>query len=232
MPEQGSPITQTNQTIKIQEFNLGPFMFTVIWAALHEFWGLATLSIIPGVGFLIGLLLAFKGNAWAWQKDKFKHPQAFNHTQRKWHELGLIFLVVYSCIVYCIFSLWSPRIFVAKLFDKLEKKITSSVVISTINENQTAKKLLGEPITHDCKKFISMHQYFSENNKSQQLYTYKATIMGSKGPGILYLATHNNKPVYMAILKINNPQGMIIIDEQLPDLDLNKRLDDFKQGNE
>lgn len=90
--------------LKVKGWNWGPFIFTFVWAIFHGFWVLGILSIIPGVNLIIKLILALKGNEWAWEKDKNKNYPLFIELQSRWNKIGIIVLFIYSIIFLLILS--------------------------------------------------------------------------------------------------------------------------------
>ena len=56
----------------INNWNWGPLIFTVPWTMVHGFCGLTILSLLPGIGLVLGIILGIYGNELAWKKNHTK----------------------------------------------------------------------------------------------------------------------------------------------------------------
>jgi len=72
------------------------------WGAffLHWIWGIgnstpiALLALIPGVNFIVMIVLGMRGSRWAWRNRYWRDAEHFRRTQRKWAIAGLVSWVV------------------------------------------------------------------------------------------------------------------------------------------
>jgi hypothetical protein len=97
-------IEAAEKEMEVAGWNWGPFMFTVLWAFVHKFWWLGLLSIIPGIGFIIGVVLGVKGNAWAWKKDPYKNQEVFEYYQRSWSKVGFLLFMIGA--IFTVLGYW------------------------------------------------------------------------------------------------------------------------------
>jgi hypothetical protein len=62
------------------------------------------LALLPGVGFIMHIILGFKGREWAWQNDQWESVEHFQKVQRRWSQWGVgIVLLFIGFFVLMIF---------------------------------------------------------------------------------------------------------------------------------
>ncbi len=88
------------------EWNWGGFLLTWIWGIGNNVWW-SFLFFIPFLGWtVIPLLLAFKGNEWAWQNKRWESVEHFKRVQHIWTMWGwgltiatTVFIVIIAVII-------------------------------------------------------------------------------------------------------------------------------------
>ena len=73
---------------ELRGFNWGALIMNWIWAIGHSTW-LGLLVFVPYIGFIVAIVLGFKGNEWAWQNRKWVSIEEFKATQRIWMMWGV-----------------------------------------------------------------------------------------------------------------------------------------------
>ena len=73
-------------------FNLGAFWLHWIWGIAHNVWLSLLVFVVPWP--VMQLILALKGNEWAWQNRAFTSVEQFKETQRAWVLWGWIVFAV------------------------------------------------------------------------------------------------------------------------------------------
>jgi hypothetical protein len=91
---------------ELRGFNWGAFLLNWIWSIRHNTW-IGLIAIIPYVGFIMAIVLGFKGNEWAWQNRKWDSVEHFRATQRVWTMWGVGIIVV-SLVLGFVLGLLSP----------------------------------------------------------------------------------------------------------------------------
>ncbi len=77
----------------IKGWSWGAFLFNWIWAIGNRtWWGL--LAIVPYLGFIMAIILGFKGREWAWKNKKWESVEHFNRVQKKWSFWGVLLVGV------------------------------------------------------------------------------------------------------------------------------------------
>jgi serine/threonine protein kinase len=74
---------------EIKGWNWGAFFLPHIWSIVNQVW-IGLLAFLPGIGTLMGFVLAAKGNEWAWKSRKWSSIEQFNNHQKSWTKAGLI----------------------------------------------------------------------------------------------------------------------------------------------
>lgn len=77
----------------IKGWSWGAFLLNWIWAIGNKTW-IGLLAIIPYVGFIMAIVLGFKGREWAWKNKEWESIEHFNSVQKKWSFWGVIIVVI------------------------------------------------------------------------------------------------------------------------------------------
>ncbi len=186
---------------KISGWNWGSFIFTFLWAIFHGFWILAILSIIPGVGFIIGIILGIKGNEWAWKKDKHKNYPIFIEQQDRWNQIGLIFAAIF-CLTFLSGSLFCGYTFYDIEYGKTYEKLSN-----VINDSEKMRNLLGQPIKIDS--FVNFNIDIGKNTVNG----YEFSASGSKRRGRIILKRNGENITYLCITLDNTKETVVIINK-------------------
>ena len=72
----------------IHGWSWGAFIFGWFWAVCNKTW-IGLLALLPGVGFIMHIVLGFKGREWAWQNDQWDSVEHFQKVQRRWSQWGI-----------------------------------------------------------------------------------------------------------------------------------------------
>jgi len=85
---------------ELKGWNFGPFALTWIWGVCNNVW-ISLLIFIPFPLFTLvwAIVLASKGNEWAWQYKRWDSIDHFNRTQGKWNTAGIVVFVISIVII-------------------------------------------------------------------------------------------------------------------------------------
>lgn len=75
----------------IKGWSWGAFMFNWIWALGNKTW-IGLLALVPYGGFIMAIVLGFKGREWAWRNKRWDSVEHFQKIQRRWSLCSLIFV--------------------------------------------------------------------------------------------------------------------------------------------
>ena len=73
----------------VKGWSWGAFLFNWIWAIGNKTW-IGLLALVPYVGFVMAIVLGFKGREWAWRKKKWQSVEHFQKVQRRWSLWSLL----------------------------------------------------------------------------------------------------------------------------------------------
>ncbi len=76
---------------EIKGWSWGAALLTWIWGISHKVW-LSLLVFIPYAGWVVSIVLGYKGNEWAWQSQHYDSIAEFKERERKWTIAGIIVL--------------------------------------------------------------------------------------------------------------------------------------------
>lgn len=79
----------------VKGWSWGAFLLNWIWAIGNRTW-VGVLAVIPYVGFIIAIILGFKGREWAWKNKKWESLDHFNKTQHIWSVWGVTLTAVFA----------------------------------------------------------------------------------------------------------------------------------------
>ncbi len=87
----------------VKGWSWGAFVFGWFWAVCNKTW-IGLLALLPGIGFVMHIILGFKGREWAWQNDQWDSVEHFQKVQRRWSlwAIGIV-LVFIGLFVLMIF---------------------------------------------------------------------------------------------------------------------------------
>ena len=67
----------------VKGWSWGAFFFNWIWGPFNGTW-IALLCLVPYIGFVMAVVLGFKGREWAWKNRRWDSLEHFNRVQRLW----------------------------------------------------------------------------------------------------------------------------------------------------
>lgn len=77
----------------VKGWSWGAFLLNWIWAIGNKTW-IGLLALVPYVGFIMAVVLGFKGREWAWKNKEWESIEHFNRVQRKWSLWGIWIVVI------------------------------------------------------------------------------------------------------------------------------------------
>ena len=87
----------------VEGWSWGAFIFGWFWAVCNKTW-IGLLALLPGVGFVMHIILGFKGREWAWQNDHWDSVEHFQKVQRRWSQwaIGIVLAMIGLCVLMMI----------------------------------------------------------------------------------------------------------------------------------
>jgi len=103
-----APISSNRNSVAIppgvEGWSWGAFIFGWIWAVCNKTW-IGLLALVPGLGFIMHIILGFKGREWAWKNDDWDNLEHFQRIQRRWSQwaigivLGFFVLILIAVLL-------------------------------------------------------------------------------------------------------------------------------------
>jgi len=85
----------------VKGWSWGAFLLNWIWAIGNKTW-IGLLALIPYAGFIMAIVLGFKGREWAWKNKKWESLEHFNKVQKRWSFWGVAIIV--GVMVICVLA--------------------------------------------------------------------------------------------------------------------------------
>lgn len=76
----------------VKGWSWGAFFLSWIWAIGNRTW-IGLLALVPYIGFIMAIVLGFKGRQWAWENKRWESVEHFNRVQKKWSFWGVVIIV-------------------------------------------------------------------------------------------------------------------------------------------
>ena len=105
------PDKHTDLPDGVKGFSWGALFLNWIWAIGNKTW-IGLLFLVPYLGFIMAIVLGFKGREWAWKNKEWESVEHFNRVQRKWSIAGIIFVIVMG--VFMVYSLQAYNDYIQK----------------------------------------------------------------------------------------------------------------------
>jgi hypothetical protein len=86
---------------EVKGWNWGAFLLCPIWSIGNGVW-IGLLSLIPLTGFAMNIILAIKGNEWAWESGRWSTVEEFKKNQRRWAIAGFIIFAIFTFLCFLI----------------------------------------------------------------------------------------------------------------------------------
>ncbi|CAB5079282.1 hypothetical protein D3OALGA1CA_2362 [Olavius algarvensis associated proteobacterium Delta 3] len=78
---------------EIKGWNWGAFLLNFIWAIGNRTW-IGLFSILPIVGYVMPIILGYKGSEWAWRNKRWESIDHFKSVQRSWAVWGTVVMIL------------------------------------------------------------------------------------------------------------------------------------------
>ena len=187
---------------EIKRFNWGALLLSGFWCVRHGLWGSLVCLFIPIFGFFImPMVLGFKGNKWAWEKNHYESTQQFLKQQRRWCIAGFLAWVMVPIIL---------AITMLPILNYAYQDIKFSLNIA--NKNDHVIEYFGTPMQPSFWNY----KYKSKSKNGSNIVEARFKVIGSKNSGYI-----NMKMVglddkwlvyYLRILDENKQETSVVMD--------------------
>jgi len=90
-PQNAKNMTSENVPEGVKGWSWGAFLLSGFWAIGNKTW-IGLLAFVPYLGFIMTVVLGFKGREWAWKNKQWDSVEHFNRVQTKWSFWGAIII--------------------------------------------------------------------------------------------------------------------------------------------
>src|SRR5580692_3383389 len=122
---------------ELDRWNWGAFLLNWIWGIGNDTF-IALIALVPGLGFIMMIVLGLRGSRWAWRNGRWDSVEHFKRVQRRWAILGVV--VWLGAVV-----LFGSAFGVA--FYMLSNSDAHRLGAARIQASTEVAELLGTPIT-------------------------------------------------------------------------------------
>ena len=121
---------------ELDRWNWGAFLLNWIWGIGNNTF-VALLALVPGLGFIMMIVLGLRGSRWAWRNGRWDSVEHFKRVQRLW---AVWAVVVYLGAVVLIGGAFGGLLFVMK------SSQAYMMGAEQLERSTEATEWLGEPI--------------------------------------------------------------------------------------
>ena len=154
---------------EIKVFNWGAFLLSTLWSIRYGVW-IGLLNLIPVFGFIISLILGFKGNEWAWEKNNFQDTKIFLASQKRWGRVAIALYLLPICF-FGVFWIYM-----------LNYSGVVNQALDIANHNNRVVTYFGSPIN---KPLIFVGSVSYKNKNGLATSSVKLRVNGTKNSGYL-----------------------------------------------
>jgi hypothetical protein len=157
---------------ELDRWNWGAFFLNWIWG-IGNGTPIALITLIPGVGLIMMMVLGFRGSRWAWRNKRWDSVEQFKRVQRHWAIAGLIVWLAGIALLVAIF---------AGTFALINDSEAYKLGAAQLQASPLATNALGTPITVGASKHASIS---IENDSGKASLDFP--VSGPKGSGTAYV---------------------------------------------
>ncbi len=122
---------------ELDRWNWGAFLLNWIWGLGNDTF-IALLTLVPGLGFIMMIVLGLRGSRWAWRNGRWDSVEHFKRVQRKW--------AIWGAVVWLGCALLGVTFF-GGIFSLLKNSEAYQLGVARLQASTEVANLLGTPIT-------------------------------------------------------------------------------------
>ena len=122
---------------ELDRWNWGAFLLNWIWGLGNDTF-IALLTLVPGLGFIMMIVLGLRGSRWAWRNGRWDSVEHFKRVQRKWAIWGVVIWL--GCALLGV-------TFFGGIFSLLKNSEAYQLGVARLQASTEVANLLGTPIT-------------------------------------------------------------------------------------
>ncbi len=186
--------TTTTSTAEIPDgvkgWSWGAFLLNWIWAIGNKTW-IGLIALIPYVGFIMAIVLGFKGREWAWKNNKWDSVEHFNRVQKKWSYWGVVIMLVIVFLSGLVAAIAIPAY---RDYQRKAQEAVNSAQVATPTESTTT----STSASVDCEKEGNALWYEYE----PAVVSLRGKLISAKGE------TPDEKPITYPAIQLESPVSL------------------------
>lgn len=175
-------------------------MLNWIWGIGNGVW-IALLCLIPGVNFIVMIVLGLRGSRWAWNARLWRDEDHFKRSQRRWAIAGIIVWVLVLGFFVLIFT---------SVFGALKGSDAYRMSMEEVRASTAVQAALGQPI--DTGFFVTGN--ISLNADGGGRAQLRIPLKGPRGAATAYSQAIRNAGAWdlrLLIVRIPGREDPIVI---------------------
>ena len=176
---------------EIDRWNWGAFLLNWIWGIGNNTF-IALLALIPGFGFIMMIVLGFRGSRWAWRNGRWDSVVHFKRVQRLWAIWGLIIWIAVGLFFAGVFG---------GVFSIMKNSEAYQLGLARLQASPAAVAVLGTPITAGI---VTGSVKFSGDSGNADL---SFSARGPRASGVVMLQAVKKNGVWEIIRMTLKPDG-------------------------
>lgn len=157
---------------ELDRWNWGAFLLNWIWGIGNSTF-IALLALIPGVGFVVMIVLGLRGSRWAWRNRAWRDAEHFCRSQRKWAIAGLVVWIV---------VIGGAATAIAKLPGFLKNSEAYRMTMEAVRADSRVAAALGTRLREPYLVYGNLNVGASGGGQA----SYSIPLTGEKGSGTVY----------------------------------------------
>jgi hypothetical protein len=155
---------------EFDRWNWGAFLLNWIWGIGNSTF-IALLALIPGVNFIMMIVLGLRGSRWAWRNRTWRDIEEFRRSQRRWAITGVIVWIV---VIGGAVGLVGGMTFLLRSTEPYR------TTMNIVRADEAVKQAIGDDV--HVSFWFGGSSVSVENDGSGQA-AFNVPIYGSKGSG-------------------------------------------------
>lgn len=178
---------------ELDRWNWGAFFLNWIWGIGNSTL-IALLALIPGINFIMMIVLGLRGSRWAWRNRYWRDAEHFRRTQRKWAIAGLVIWIVVIGGFAGMF---------ASIVPMMKRSEAYQMSMELIRSDEQVRQALGDDVTAGFWVWGNISLAAGGTGRAE----LSIPLSGSKGAGNAYVQATRTGGAWELLLLVVRAEG-------------------------
>lgn len=178
---------------ELDRWNWGAFFLNWIWGIGNSTL-IALLALIPGINFIMMIVLGLRGSRWAWRNRYWRDAEHFRKTQRRWAIAGLAIWII---VIGGIAGLF------ASIVPMMKRSEAYQMSMELIRTDERVRQALGDDITAGFWVWGNISVSAGGTGRAE----LSIPLTGSKAAGNAYVQADRAGGTWQLLLLIVRAEG-------------------------